>query len=214
MCPRPIAVSTGPDGTVLVLRYDFDKATSKLTTVRLHQPADECIKKEGLKDARDLYNNDRVAFITERGSRAISFCDFKKRVQVDVRVDVKSPDLVSHLQRLGLDTEGTVPMLKNRLKEHLHQIADKIQRLDQVQVRPPLLKPSAICTTGEDVLLCSDDESPNPANIWWCYYQHVWDSHRACQVSSRYDKTGFHCCFGPVDIFLRHTKHFEPGKYV
>ena len=32
MCPRPIAVSTGPHGTVLVLDYDFDKAASKLTT--------------------------------------------------------------------------------------------------------------------------------------------------------------------------------------
>ena len=77
------------------------------------------------------------------------------------------PDLVSHLRRLGLDTEGTVPTLKDRLKEHLRQIADtmKIQRLDQVQVRPPLLKPSAICTAGEDVLLCSDDESPNHVSI-------------------------------------------------
>ena len=157
MCPRPIAVSTGPHGTVLVLHYDFDKATSKLTTVRLHQPADECIKK------------DSIAFIAERGSGAISFCDFKKRVQVDIRVDVKSlkrkPDLVSHLQRLGLDTEGTVPTLKDRLKEHLRRIADNIQRLDQIQVRPPLHKPSAIYTAGEDVLLCSDDESPNHVNI-------------------------------------------------
>ena len=41
--------------------YDFDKATSKLTTVRLHQPADVCIKKEGLKDARGLWYNDGVA---------------------------------------------------------------------------------------------------------------------------------------------------------
>ena len=44
MCPRPVAVSIGPHGIVLVLHYDFDKATSKLTTVRLHQPADVCIK--------------------------------------------------------------------------------------------------------------------------------------------------------------------------
>ena len=150
ICPRPIAVSTGPHGTVLVLHYDFNKATSKLTIVRVHQPADECIKKEGLKDARDLYYNDGVAFIAERGSGAISFCDFEKRLQVDFRAKVKSlkrkPGLVSLLQRLGLDTEGTVPTLKDRLKEYLHQIADKIQRLDQVQVRPPLLKPSAICT--------------------------------------------------------------------
>ena len=132
MCPRPIAVSTGPHGTVLVLHYDFDKATYKLTTMRLHQPADERIKKEGLKDARNLYYNDGVAFIAERGSGAISFCDFEKHVPVHVRVDVKS--LKRKPESLLL------PTLKDRLKEHLRQIADKIQRLDQVQARPPLLK--------------------------------------------------------------------------
>ena len=111
MCPRPIAVSTGPHGTVLVLHYDFDKATYKLTTMRLHQPADERIKKEGLKDARNLYYNDGVAFIAERGSGAISFCDFEKHVPVHVRVDVKS--LKRKPESLLL------PTLKDRLKEHL-----------------------------------------------------------------------------------------------
>ena len=165
MFSRPIAVSTGPHGTVLVLHYDFDKATSKLTTVRLHQLANECIKKEGLTDARDLCYNDDVFFIAERASGAISFCNFEKRVQVDVKSLKRKPDLVSHLRHLGLDTEGAVPTLKNRLKEYLRQIVNKIQRLDQVQVRPRLLKPSAICTAGQDVLLCSDDESPNHVNI-------------------------------------------------
>ena len=168
MFSRPIAVSTGPHGTVLVLHYDFDKATSKLTTVRLHQPANECIKKEGLdRCKRFVLQRRRFAFIAERASGAISFCNFEKRVQVDVKSLKRKPDLVSHLRHLGLDTEGAVPTLKNRLKEYLRQIADtmKIQRLDQVQVRPRLLKPSAICTAGQDVLLCSDDENPNHVNI-------------------------------------------------
>ena len=129
--------------------------------MRLYQPADVCIQKEGLKDARDLCYNDGVAFIAEPTSGALPFCDFEKRVQVDVKSAKREPDLISHLQRLGLDIEGTVPTLKDRLKELLRQIADKTQRLDQVQVRPPLLKPSAICTAGEDVLLCSDDERRN-----------------------------------------------------
>ena len=46
--------------------------------MRLRQPADECIKTEGLKDVRDLYCNDGVALIAERGSRGIlSFFRFK-----------------------------------------------------------------------------------------------------------------------------------------
>ena len=86
-------------------------------------------------------------------------------------------------------------------KEHLHQIADKIQRLDRVQVRPPLLKPSAICAAGEDVLLCSDDERRAIVQItltciWWCYYLHVWDSHRASvSVSKRITRK-----FRPVQV--------------
>ena len=61
-------------------------------------------------------------------------CDFEKRVQVDVKSLKRKPDPTSHLQRLGLDTEGTVPTLKDRLMELLRQIADKIQRLGQAQV--------------------------------------------------------------------------------
>ena len=43
---------------------------------------------------------------------AICFCDFEKRVQVDVKSLKKKLDLISRLQRLGLDTEGTVPTLE------------------------------------------------------------------------------------------------------
>ena len=96
-------------------------------------------------------------------------CDFEKCVQVDVKSLKRKPDLISHLQRLGLDTEGTIPTLKDRLKELLRQIADKIQRLDQVQVRPPPRKPSPICTAGEDILLCSDDERRAIAQITLTY---------------------------------------------
>ena len=103
----------------------------------------------------------------------------------------RKPDLISHLQRLGFDTEGTVSTLKDRLKEHLRQIADWIQRLDQVQVRPPLLKPSTICTSGEDVLLCSDDE-------------------RRAIVPPDVTRVGSILLFWAIflGLFLRHTKHF------
>ena len=126
----------------------------------------------------------------------------------------RGPDLVSHLRRSRLDTEWTVPTLKDRLKEHLRQIVDKIQRLDQVQVRPPLLKPSAICSAGEDVLLCSDDESPNPVNK----YLMVLISTRLGQLQSwpgilQMWQDWVLVCFGPVGLFLRQTKHLEPGKY-
>ena len=78
------------------------------------------------RSARDLCYNDGVALIAERGSGAISFCDFQKRVQVDVKSLKKKLDLRSYLQGLGLDTGGTVRTLKDQLKEYLCQIADTI----------------------------------------------------------------------------------------
>ena len=54
---------------------------------------------------------------------------------------------------------------------------------------------------------------PSNVNI----YLHVLDSHRAGQIS-RPDVTRVGSIvvltFGPVSLFLRHTKHLEPGKYV
>lgn len=54
VCPRPIAITSGPQGTLLVLDYDFESSTAKLVVVRLHQPADVSVKKGGCKDARDI----------------------------------------------------------------------------------------------------------------------------------------------------------------
>ncbi|CAB4044875.1 Hypothetical predicted protein [Paramuricea clavata] len=75
VCPRPIAVCPGPQGSLMILDYDFDSCISKLLTVRLHQPADVSITKDNLKDARDLCYVNGVVFIAERGAPAISFVD-------------------------------------------------------------------------------------------------------------------------------------------
>ena len=72
---------------------------------------------------RDLCYNNGISFIAERGSGAICFFDFEKRVQVDVKSLKKKPDLISHLQRFGININGNVPVLRERLKQHLEQIA-------------------------------------------------------------------------------------------
>ena len=126
----------------------------------------------------------------------------------------RKPDLISHLQRLGFDTEGTVSTLKDRLKEHLRQIADWIQRLDQVQVRPPLLKPSTICTSGEDVLLCSDDERRAIVQSSLSYDGVTIYMYGTATELARYPpdvtRVGSILLFWAIffGLFLRHTKHF------
>ena len=69
-------------------------------------------------------------------------------------------ELLSHLAALSLLTDGTVPVLRQRLKNHLGAISKCTDSAEQVQVHPnSLSKPSAICAANNDLLFCSDDES-------------------------------------------------------
>ena len=127
VCPRPIAITYGPQGTLLVLDYDFESSTAKLVTVRLHQPADVSIKKEGYNDARDICYNNGIAFVPERGSGVISFVDFRGSVTVKVDALKKRADIISHLEKNDLPLDGTVPILRERLENHQAKVAKKIR---------------------------------------------------------------------------------------
>lgn len=157
-CTRPIAVSPGPHGTLLVLDYNFISGSTKLVSVRLHQPADVSIEKEGFRDARDLCYDDGVVFIAERGSGVIQFVDLKKCVAIKPGSLKRRADLVDHLKRYNLSLNGTVPVLRERLQCHLERISATLKNKDHVQVLPLLSKPTAICKASKDVLLCADDE--------------------------------------------------------
>ena len=101
-CPRLVDVTTGPQGIILKLDYGFETSTSKLVTIRFHQPADVDIKQENLKDARDLCYNEGVVFICMwTGSSAISFVDIQNTIQTNVE-SLKRDALISHLQNFRL----------------------------------------------------------------------------------------------------------------
>lgn len=156
VCPRPIAVCPGPQGSLMVLDYDFDSCISKLLTVRLHQPDDVCITKDNLKDARDLCYVNGVVFIAERGAPAISFVDLTGKVKIKVDSLKRRADLVNLLERFNLNPDGTIPVLRKRLREYLDVISN-IEDAENVQVHPSLAKPCALCAVSEDLLLCTDD---------------------------------------------------------
>ena len=158
LCPRPIAITSGPQGTLLGLDYDFESSTAKLVSVRLHQPADVSVKKEGYKDARDICYNNGIAFVPERGSGVISFVDFGGCVTVRVDALKKRADVISYLEKYNLPQNGTLPILRERLRNHLANVAKKIRHLNHVQLQPALAKPSVICSASQDILLCADDE--------------------------------------------------------
>lgn len=156
-CPRPIAVCPGPQRSFLIIDYDFKYCTAKLLTARLHQPVDVSVKKENLKDARDLCYIKGIVFIAERGASAISFVDLSGCVEIKPNLLKRRVDLVSHLERFNLDTNGTIPVLRKRLQDYIDGISKDTDYLDHVQGCEVLSKPSAICAVSEVFLLCGDD---------------------------------------------------------
>ena len=79
VCPRPIAVSNGPTGSILALDFNFETGLSKLLTIRLYQPADVSVVRDGLKDARNLCFIDGIAFLCERGKSTISLSTSREK---------------------------------------------------------------------------------------------------------------------------------------
>lgn len=116
--------------------------------------------RDGISDARDLCFIDGIAFVCERGKSAISFVDFDGKVRICTKSLKRRADFLSHLKALSLSTEGTVPVLRQRLNDHLSSTSKGIDSAEHVQIHPNCLtRPSAICAANNDLLFCSDDES-------------------------------------------------------
>ena len=157
-CSHPVAVCTCPLGSILVLDYDFTSCSTRLLRIRLHQPADVFEEKKGYKDARDMCFSKGVGFVIERGNKTIRFIDMIGSVRLNANSLRSRTELDSKLRAYKLSLGGTVPTLRQRLAQHLEQIAGKITHLDHVQIVPPLRNPSAICVASDEVLLCADDD--------------------------------------------------------
>ena len=116
--------------------------------------------RDGISDARDLCFIDGIAFVCERGKSAISFVDFDGKVRICTKSLKRRADFLSHLKALSLSTEGTVPVLRQRLNDHLSSTSKGIDSAEHVQIHPNCLtRPSAICAANNDLLFCSDDEN-------------------------------------------------------
>ena len=93
----------------------------------------------------------------ERGKSAISFVDFDGKVRICTKSLKRRADFLSHLKALSLSTEGTVPVLRQRLNDHLSSTSKGIDSAEHVQIHPNCLtRPSAICAANNDLLFCSD----------------------------------------------------------
>ena len=115
------------------------------------------VKKEDFKDSRDIWYNNGISFVPERGSGVISFVDFKGCKTVKVDALKKRADVISYLEKKNLPQDGTLPIVREGLPNHVAKVAKKIRHLNHVQVQPAFTKPSAICSASQDILLRTDD---------------------------------------------------------
>ena len=142
------------------LHLNFERFPSRLLKIRLHQPADVSVVRNGISDARDLCFIDGIAFACERGKSAISFVDFDGKVRICTKSLKRRDDFLSHLKALSLSTDETVPVLRQRPNDYLNVISKSIDSAEHVQIYPNCpTRPSAICAANNELLFCSDDES-------------------------------------------------------
>ena len=96
---------------------------------------------------------DGIAVACQRRKSTISFVHFKGKVKICAKSFKRRAKLLSHLEALSLPTDGTVPVLRQRLKNHLGAISKCTDRAEHVQIHPNRLsKPSAICAANNDLL--------------------------------------------------------------
>ena len=86
--------------------------------IRLHQPAEVSELQTGMRDARDVCFRNGVAYVAERGTGCVRYCDLEGNVKLKPSSLRSREDLEQALLRYNLSTNGTVPMLRERLSVH------------------------------------------------------------------------------------------------
>ena len=95
-----------------------------------------------------------------KGENLQFLLDFEGKVKISTKSLRRRAELLRHLEALSLPTDGTVPVLRERLKDHLGAISKNTDCAEHVQMHPNRLgKPSAVYPASNDLLFCSDDES-------------------------------------------------------
>lgn len=110
--PHPVATCPGEHGKLLVLDYAPLKNFTRLLVVRLHVPADVKVVGECHSAAKSLAYCDGIAYVS--CPTGIQLFSIAKKPTLQVK-NLKKVELTSELQKRGLDTLGTVPVLRERL---------------------------------------------------------------------------------------------------
>ena len=107
VCKHPVALSRGPVGNILTIDYDFSSSSLRLLKTRLHQPAEVSELQTEMRDARDACFPNGVAYVAERGTGYVRYCDLEGNVKLKPSSLRSRADLEQVLFRYNLSTNGT-----------------------------------------------------------------------------------------------------------
>ncbi len=143
----------------MALDYDPTKDVARLLEVRLHAPADVKILGES-KGGQSLVYCDGMAFVCTR-SGAIDIFPVAKSPKLNIK-NLRKAELIQNMQDKELDTRGTVPILKERLKSFLKKkesdYLGKGIKLDKLLLSEKI-KPSKVAVVSDTIIVSASDES-------------------------------------------------------
>ena len=156
--PHPVAITAGKTGKLLVLDFNPTDSSAKLLEVRLHVPADVEILTKNLVNARSIVYIQDVVYICHYGAFISVFppdgASFGKKLT--------KAALQEKLHSLHLMTDGTIPVLKERLNQHMEHLKHhyKEEGIDTSHVLLSSdISPSYITKASDTMLLMSSDTS-------------------------------------------------------
>ena len=82
--------------SLIALDYNFESGLSSLLTIRLHQPADVSVVRDGLRDARNRVLHRWDSILVRKGKINNFFCRLR-RVKISTKSLKRRAELLSHL---------------------------------------------------------------------------------------------------------------------
>ena len=126
MYPNPISIATGPYGSLLFLSLNTVTGLSSLFMAQLHNPVQKIVK---LKDflAKEVHHVNDIVFMIGKGGPIIFYELEQGALRVNLGKLRSQEDVVQKASELGLSTNGTVAILKNRIATHVKKIEAEYQ---------------------------------------------------------------------------------------
>ena len=126
MYPNPISIATGPYRSLLFLSLNTVTGLSSLFMAQLHNPVQKIVK---LKDflAKEVHHVNDIVFMVGKGGPIIFYELEQGAMRVNLGKLHSQEDVVQKASELGLSTNGTVAILKNRIATHVKKIEAEYQ---------------------------------------------------------------------------------------